>query len=240
MTTTTLSEVPSKPANKLLARLPSEEFQRLRHELETISIHPKRILLKPYEPSGTIYFLEGGICSLTQATADGQIAGIAVIGNEGLIGMTEFGGDAESGVTAVVEIADGDARAMDVRVFRREVERRGAFSDLVSRYARAFTASLMQSITCNALHSIERRCARCLLDIRDRVDRSELPVTHDMLADMLGVRRASITVAAGALQRAHLIDHSHKRIVIADPAGLEAMACECYAATKRHYHRLVD
>jgi CRP-like cAMP-binding protein len=237
--TAAVSEVSaSSSSNRLLARLPHDEYQRLRQDLEPITVHSKRILLKPQELSGAVYFLEGGVCSLTQATADGQVAGVGVVGNEGLIGMTEFGGDPESGVTAIVEIADGDALAMDVRAFRRELERRKNFSDLVHRYARAFTCALMQSITCNALHSIERRCARCLLDIRDRVGRSELPVTHDTLAEMLGVRRASITLAAGALQRAQLIDHSHKRIAITDSAGLEATSCECYAAVKRHYDRL--
>ncbi len=190
-------------------------------------------------PTQKIYFLGGGVCSITTVTADGQKAGVATVGNEGLIGMSAFGGDPESGETAVVEIAEGDAQVMDVKVFRREMERRAAFHDLIHRYAQAFAESLMQSVACNALHSVEKRCARCLLDFRDRVGRNEFPLTQDALAAMLGVRRASITLAAGALHRAGLIDRAHKNIVVRNPTGLEAAACECYAVVKGHFARLL-
>jgi CRP-like cAMP-binding protein len=186
-----------------------------------------------------IYFLGGGVCSLTQVTAEGHVAGVAVVGNEGLIGMSAFGGDPESGQTAVVVIGDGETQMLDVRAFRREMQRGMAFSDLIHRYAQAFIESLMQSVACNALHPVEKRCARCLLDIRDRVGSNAFPLTHDLLASMLGVRRASITLAAGALHRAGLIDHAHKNIAIIDPAGLEAAACECYAVVKGHFARLL-
>jgi CRP-like cAMP-binding protein len=167
------------------------------------------------------------------------MAGVATVGNEGLIGMSAFGGDPESGMSAVVEIADGDAQVMDVKTFRREMERRAALHDLVHRYGQAFVESLMQSVVCNALHPVEKRYARYLLDIRDRLGRSEFPLTQGALANILGVRRASVTVAAGALHRAGLIDHAHKRIVIRDPAGLETAACECYGIIKGHFARLL-
>ena len=153
--------------------------------------------------------------------------------------MTSFGGDPESGQTAVVEIADGGAQVMDAKAFQREMDRGTAFKDLIHRYAQAFAESLMQSVACNALHPIEKRCARCLLDIRDRVGRNEFPLTQDVLATMLGVRRASVTLAAGALVRVGLITHAHKSITICDPAGLEAAACECYALVKGHFARLL-
>jgi hypothetical protein len=101
------------------------------------------------------------------------MAGVAIIGNEGLVGMAAFGGDPESGQTAVVEIADHDAQVMDARVFQREVNRGAAFKDLIHRYGQAFVEGLMQSVACNALHPIEKRCARYLLDIQDRVGRSD-------------------------------------------------------------------
>ena len=153
--------------------------------------------------------------------------------------MRAFGGDPESGQTAVVEIADGGAQVMDEKAFQREMDRGAAFKGLIHRYAQAFVESLMQSVACNALHPIEKRCARCLLDIRDRVGGNEFPLTQDVLAAMLGVRRASVTLAAGALHRAGLIDHAHKSIIIRDPAGLEAAACECYARVKGHFARLL-
>jgi CRP-like cAMP-binding protein len=230
---------PARSPNKLLARLPPDEYRRLLPDLEAIRLRSKRVLLKPHMPVRKIYFLAGGVCSITQVMADGQMAGVALVGNEGLVGMAAFGGDPESGQTAVVEIADGDAQIMDANVFQREMERHTSFSNLVHRYAQALVESLMQSVACNALHPIEKRCARYLLDIRDRVGRNEFPLTQDVLATMLGVRRASVTLAVGALHRAGLIDHAHKHIVIRDVAGLESAACECYALVKWHFARLL-
>jgi CRP-like cAMP-binding protein len=230
----------AQPLNKFLARLPPPEYRRLLPSLERIHLRAKRVLLKPHLQIRKIYFLEGGVCSITQVTADGQVAGVALVGNEGLVGMAAFGGDPDSGQTAVVEIADGDAQVMDVAAFRREMEHEGVFRDLVHRYAQAFIEGLMQSVACNALHPVEKRCARCLLDIRDRVGRNEFPMTQDVLADMLGVRRASVTLAAGALHRAGLIDHAHKSIIIRDAAGLEKAACECYPIVKGHFARLLS
>lgn len=225
--------------NKLLARLPPDEYRRLLPDLDTIRIRSKRVLLKPHTSVRKLYFLAGGVCSITQVMADGQAAGVALVGNEGLVGMAAFGGDPESGQTAVVEIADGDAQVMDGKVFQREMARQTSFSDLVHRYAQAFVESLMQSVACNALHPIEKRCARYLLDIRDRVGRNEFPMTQDVLASMLGVRRASVTLAVATLHRAGLVDHAHKNIIIRDVAGLEHAACECYALIKGHFARLL-
>jgi CRP-like cAMP-binding protein len=229
----------SRSPNKLLARLPADDYRRLLPDLKTMTLHPGRVLVKPHTPAQKIYFLEGGVCSIVQVTADGQTAGVAMVGNEGCIGMTAFGGDPESGHTAVVEIADGDAQAVDAKAFQREMDRGTVFKDLIHRYAQAFVESLMQSVACNALHPIEKRCAKCLLDIRDRVGRDEFPLTQDVLATMLGVRRASVTLATLALHRAGIIDNVHKSIIIRDPAGLEATACECYALVRAHFARLL-
>jgi CRP-like cAMP-binding protein len=226
--------------NRLLARLPSDEYRRLLPDLEMVRIRSKRVLLKPQVPVRKVYFLAGGVCSITHVMADGQMAGVAIVGNEGLVGMAAFGGDPESGQAAVVEIAAGDAQAMGATVFRREMERQTHFSELVHRYAQAFVEGLMQSVACNALHSIEKRCARTLLEIRDRIGRDEFPMTQDVLAALLGVRRASVTLAAGALHRAGLVDHAHKNIIVLDVAGLEHTACECYTLIKGHFTRLLS
>ena len=228
----------SSSSNKLLARLPPDDYQRLLPNLETIHLRPKRVLLRAHVPVRKIYFLAGGVCSITQVTADGQMAGVAIVGNEGCIGMFGFG-DPESGQMAVLEIADGDAQALDAKVFHREVDRDRVFKDVIHRYAQAFVEGLMGSVACNALHPVEKRCARCLLEVRDRIGRNEIPLTQEVLATMLGVRRASVTLAAGALHRAKLIDHAHKSITIRDPAGLEAATCECYATIKGHFARLL-
>jgi CRP-like cAMP-binding protein len=229
----------SEVRNTLLARLPGDEFRSLLPSLEPIRLRQGQVLISPYAPTERIYFLGGGICSIGCVTADGRRVGVALVGHEGLVGMTGFGGDPESGMTAAIEIAGGESHVMDVKIFRRAMERRAGFKALIHRYAQAFAEDIMQSVVCNALHSVEQRYARCLLDIRDRTGRRDLPLTQETLADMLGVRRASITLAAGLLTRAGLIERAHKRIVVSDPAGLEAMACECYLLVKRHFARLV-
>jgi CRP-like cAMP-binding protein len=224
--------------NKLLAALPAGECQRLLLELETTSLRPQHVLLKPHVSSNKIYFPGGGVCSVTLGTADGQVAGVAVVGHDGVIGLNAFGGDPESGVTATV-IVDDQMQVMDRSVFVREIARRAAFADLIDRYTQAFSAYLMQSIVCNALHPVERRFARCLLDIRDRVGKNALPLTHAALASILGVRRATVTLCAGSLHRANIVEHSPKHFFIHDPARLENAACECYQTIKRHFARLL-
>jgi len=189
--------------------------------------------------SDKVYFLGGGVCSITLGTSDGQVAGVAMVGKEGVVGLKPFGGDPESGVAAAVEIADGQMQIMNRSVFRREMARRGIFADLIDRYTEAFVAHLMQSVVCNALHPVERRCARCLLEIRDRTGSNILPVTHAALAAMLGVRRATITLCAAGLHRANLVEHSHKHFLIHDPERLEDASCECYRTIKRHFTRLL-
>lgn len=161
------------------------------------------------------------------------------MGKEGFIGIGAlFEGDLENG-EALVEIADGDAQVMGVTVFRHEMERRGPLYELVCRYAHAFVASLAQSVACNALHPVEKRCAKWLLESHDRMGRDDFPLSQEVLANMLGVRRASVTLAAGTLHRMGLIDYSYKRIVIRNRIGLEAASCECYAAVKGYFARLL-
>jgi CRP-like cAMP-binding protein len=171
---------------------------------------------------------------------NGRTVEIATVGNEGFIGVNAlFGGDRALG-GVLVKVPDAAAQAMTVRAFQREMNRRGPFSKLMNHYAQGFVALLMQSVACNALHSVEERCARWLLTMRDRVGRNEFPLTQEFLAVMLGVRRPTVTLAIGALQRAGLINYGHKRMVILDRAGLEATCCECYAVIKKHFPRLLS
>lgn len=231
-----LSPLRTSP-NKLLASLPVADYRRLLSALNPVSLPFRHVLLRPDETLRTIYFPGGGACSITQIMRNGRIVEVATVGNEGFIGVNAlFGGDRWfAGV--VVKAADGAAQAMSVSAFQHEMNRRGPFSRLINRYAEAFVAFLMRSVACNALHSVDERCARWLLTTRDRVGRNEFAMTQDFLAAMLGVRRPTVTLAASALQRAGLIDYGHKRIVILDRPGLEAVSCECYAVLKRHRAR---
>lgn len=239
MSTPSHAPARTRPSNRLLAALPPDDYLRLAHDLELVVFPHEHVLVTPSLHSTRIYFPGGGVCALTQTTSDGQVAGIAVVGNEGVVGLAPFGGDPDSGITASVAIAEGPAHVMDIAAFNRERTRGGALADLIERYTIAFTASLMQSIACNALHPVEQRCARCLLEIRDRVGRDDLPVTHAALAAMLGVRRATVTLCAGAFDRAGLLEHGYKHIVVRDPRRLEEAACECYRTIRGHFGRLL-
>jgi CRP-like cAMP-binding protein len=235
---TLFRHVKERSPNKLLARLPADEYRHLLPHLETVALCAKRVLLRPNVPVPKVYFPGGGVCSLTTVTTEGDMAGVALVGNEGLVGLGAVGSDVEGAGMAIVEIADGDAQAMDVRIFRRAMEQTPAFKDLIHRYAQAFLETLMQSVACNALHSVERRCARCLLDLRARTGGHEIPVTQAVLATMLGVRRESIALAISSLHRAGLVETRHKRIGILDPAGLERASCECHTIVRRQFARL--
>jgi CRP-like cAMP-binding protein len=201
--------------------------------LDKVSIRSGDTLLTPDAPCTHVYFLEDGVCSISTVTQDGQAAGVAMIGTEGMIGLSAFGEAPESNQRAILALADGTAQFMDVNAYLEEYRRGTQFCDVISRYELAFTKSLMQSVACNALHSVEQRYARCVLEIRDRLRRDELPVTHDMIAGVLGVRRPSITVAANRLHRGGLIDIGRKLLVVRNAAALRAAACECYGSIKQ-------
>jgi CRP-like cAMP-binding protein len=238
MTTTITDRGRPTSRNELLARLPTEDYRRLVRFLDVVPMSTHQILQKAHEPVERIYFPSGGVCSITKVMTDGQMAGTSAVGKEGFIGIGAlFEGELENG-EATVEIADGDIHVMGVPVFRHEIERRGPFYDVVCRYANAFVAGLTQSVACNALHPVEKRCARLLLESHDRMERDDFPLSQEALAKMLGVRRASVTLAAGSLHRARLIDYEYTHIVIRNRAGLEAVSCECYAAVKEYFASL--
>lgn len=186
--------------NSLLASLPPADYRRLLSVLQPKFLPFRHVLLKPGETVQTVYFPGEGVCSITQVMRNGRTVEVATVGNEGFIGINAvFGSDRMLGA-ALVKIPDGAAHAMSIGAFQREMKRQGAFSQVINRYAQGFVASLMQSVACNALHSVEERCARWLLTMRDRIGRNDFPLTQEFLAVMLGVRRPSVTLAVGALQ----------------------------------------
>ena len=228
-----------KPHNKLLARLPAEDYKRLAPSLEAVRLLSKSVLQGPQVPLQRVYFPGGGVCSIACMMADGETVDVAAIGNDGFIGVTAFFKGKVEFHEAVVRVPN-NAVAMPVTAFWREMERGGAFADAMTRYAQAFVATLIQSAACNALHPIEQRCARWLLDIHDRVGRSEFSLTQELLATMLGVRRASVTICAGALHHGGIIDYGRNRMIIRDRARLETTSCECYAAAKRYFAAILQ
>jgi CRP-like cAMP-binding protein len=232
--------LPIPSANKLLSALPPVDWQRIAPYLTTVPAPFQHVFHKQDGPIEDVYFPSSGAWSLTKTMEDGATAEVATIGNEGMLGAAVFFGDRQAHTQCIVQIAgDVDAVKMPVAAFLAEMELRGAFYNRVIRYYQAHSIQIQQTTACNALHPAEQRCCRWLLMSRDRVGRDELKLTHEFMAIMLGVRRPTVTIIAGTLEKAGLISGHRGTINIIDRAGLEAASCECYATVKAHFARLL-
>jgi CRP-like cAMP-binding protein len=225
--------------NSLLASLPPEDLQRVSSDLTWRPIRVRQTLHKHGDPLAEIYFPGRSVCSITHAMEDGGMVEVATVGREGLIGVGAALGNSVAAGDAFVQIAGEPAAVMGIDAFRREMERRGAFYDVVTRYSQAFVSLLMQTVACNGLHSAEERCCRWLLMTHDRIGQDQFPLTHEFLAMMLGVRRPTVTLVMAELGRAGIITHVRGHVRIADRQGLEAASCECYRNVRAVFDRLL-
>jgi CRP-like cAMP-binding protein len=224
--------------NYLLARLPDDEVRRLRPQLRPVPMAGGHVFQRQGDALEHVYFPEGGVTSLTGVMEDGRVVELATVGLEGLVGLSAAFGHAMAMTDAAVQVPDGVAHAMPIGVFRDEMERRAAFWRVINRYSQTFFSVLLQSIACNSLHSVEERCCRWLLAAHDRLGETGFPITQEFLAVVLGVRRPTVTVVAGTLQRRGLIECARRRITILDRAGLEGASCECYRFIRTQFSRL--
>ena len=221
---------PAEVQNLLLAALPRVDRDRLVPTLEIVSLKLKDLLHKPGEPIQYLYFPGGGFCSMVTVLEDGGMVEVATVGREGMLGATAvLDGNSPTAASMVQGETDVCYR-MTVNAFRREMDRRGAFYELLSRYTQALVGFIMQSTACNAVHSVEQRLARWLLMAQDRMGTEEFPLTQEFVAMMLGATRPTVTVVAGTLQRAGLITYHRGRVAILDREKLESASCECYRA----------
>jgi CRP-like cAMP-binding protein len=225
--------------NKLLATLPAQDYQRLQANLILTPLNMRQVLHKEGQPIRDVYFPSGGACSLTKTMQDGQTAEVATIGDEGVIGAGVFFGDDLSASDTFVQVAGCSAYKISTGHFMAEMERREALYNRVTRYMQALLTQVMQTTVCNGLHSAEQRCCRWLLMTCDRVGTTELKLTHEFLAIMLGVRRPTVTLIIQSLHAAGLIDPTRGSINIVNLAGLQAASCECYQSVKANFHRLL-
>jgi len=222
---------PPPLANRLLAALPPDVYQRIAPSLDVVPLKLKDILHKPGEPIQHVYFPVTGFCSILTVLEDGSMVEIATVGNEGMVGTSVvLDGTPPSSASMVQGESEACYRMTSV-LFKRELDRRGAFYELLARYTQAQMGFVMQSTACNAVHSVEQRLARWLLSAHDRMGTTEFPLTQEFVAMMLGATRPTVTVVAGALQRAGLINYHRGRVKILDRKKLEAASCECYATT---------
>lgn len=228
-----------EPRNRLLELLPNGERTRLRSSMDRIPIEPHDVIFRPGEPIRNVYFPLRGVVSLMTPLEDGSAVETATVGNEGMVGIHAFLGGGVIGNAQAIGQVPGETLRMNVDHFRAEVEGAGKLEQVLFAYAQALFAQISQGVACNGVHSIQERCARWLLESHDRAGSDQFLLTQEFLADMLAVRRASVTVAARTLQTAGLIGYERGRITVTDRRGLEEAACECYGVIKEEYRRLV-
>src|SRR6188474_1142506 len=225
--------------NHLLAALSAEDFQRVKSQIKLVPLTLGEVLYESGSRQRAVYFPTNSIVSLLYMLADGASAEIAVVGNEGIIGVSLFMGGESTPSRAVVQSA-GHAYQLPGKVLKDEFNRGGAMQHLLLRYTQALLTQMAQTAVCNRHHSLDQQLCRWLLLSLDRLPSNELTMTQELIANMLGVRREGVTEAAGNLQAAGLIQYSRGKIIVLDRPKLETRVCECYAVVKRETDRLLS
>ena len=224
--------------NRLLAALPDEEWGRWQSHLELVNMPLGKVLYESGGKQGHVYFPTTAIVSLLYVMENGASAEIAVVGHDGVVGVSLFMGGESTTSRAVVQSA-GHGYRLKSALMLQEFNRGGPVLHLLLRYTQALITQMAQTAVCNRHHSLDQQLCRWLLLSLDRLHSTELVMTQELIANMLGVRREGVTEAAGNLQRDGLISYRRGRIAVLDRAGLEQRTCECYAVVKREYERLL-
>jgi CRP-like cAMP-binding protein len=228
-----------RPKNRLLTSLSDEDFHYLRPHLQTVPVRAKQVFHKAGERLRHVYFLNGGVCSLTTVLSNGATVEAATIGDFGFVGIEALlSDDAISLSEAIMQVPDTDAERLTVEAFRRALAERPALRTLLGRYLQVIIGQMMQTMACNVHHGVQKRCVRWLLMAHDRMHRKDFILSHEFLAEMLGASRSTVSEVAGKLQAAGLIRYSHGRVTVVDRKGLEAASCECYATIHAFFDRL--
>ena len=224
--------------NRLLAALPDAEWSRWKPLLEPVDLPLGKVIYESGSLLTHVYFPTTSIISLLYVMADGASAEIAVVGNEGIVGIALFMGGGSTPSRALVRSA-GRGFRLRADVMLEEFNRTGAVSHLLLRYTHALITQMAQTAVCNRHHSLDQQLCRWLLLSLDRIHTEELVMTQELIANMLGVRREGVTEAAGELQRAGLIKYRRGHITVIDRARLEQRTCECYNVVKSEYDRML-
>lgn len=233
----TTSHTPKE--NHLLSALPPNDFERVAPHLELVPMPLGQVLYESGGKLGHVYFPTTSIVSLLYVMEDGSSAEIAVVGYEGILGISLFMGGETTPSRAVVQSA-GYGYRLSAQMLKQEFSRGGATMHLLLRYTQALITQMAQTAVCNRHHSVEQQLCRWLLLSLDRLPSNELTMTQELIANMLGVRREGVTEAAGNLQRAGLIRYARGHIVVLDRPRLERSVCECYSVVKKEFDRLLS
>jgi CRP-like cAMP-binding protein len=230
--------LPSPHQNHLLDALPASDYARVASHLELIPMKLGDVLYESGAKLRYVYFPTTSIISLLYVLEDGASAEIAIVGNEGLLGISLFMGGDTTPSRAVVQSA-GFAFRLRAQLLKDEFARFGPTMHLLLRYTQALITQMSQTAVCNRHHSVDQQLCRWLLLSLDRLASNELSMTQELIANMLGVRREGVTDAAGKLQKAGLIRYQRGRITVVDRPGVEARSCECYQVVKAEFDRLL-
>ncbi len=232
-----VSDSPVK--NKLLAALPSAEYEKLLPHLEQVHLPLHQVLFEPNQPLQYAYFpLSGAIC-LFNVMEGGQRIRAATIGNEGMVGVSLILGTGQTPIQAITQIS-GDALRIQASVFKAEVYWGRPLYTLLLRYTQTLMSQISQMVACNQLHSPEERFCYLLAMIQDRIGLEELPLTQEALSLLVGAPKSTIKAIAATLERAGLIHYQRGKVTIVDRSGLEAAACDCYRIVKAEFDRLFN
>jgi CRP-like cAMP-binding protein len=224
--------------NHLLGALPEDEFERLVLDLEPVSLPLGKVIYESGEQLEYIYFPTTAIISLLYIMENGSTAEIGMAGNDGLVGIALFMGGSTTPNRAVVQSA-GNALRLRSKALKFEFGLGGTFQNILLRYTQYLMTQISQTAVCNRLHSVEQQLCRWLLINHDLLQTNKLIMTHDLIANMLGVRREGVSIAAGNLQKKGLIKYVRGTITMLDRKSLETVVCECYAVVKEEYDRLL-
>lgn len=227
----------SAPENLILAALPSKEYQRLAPHLEPVTMESGKMLYQVNKRIDYVYFPTLSMTSVVATTSDGGSVEIGVIGREGMTGISVVLGVDISAADVMVQLPDGGVR-LDAAILRKEFQRAGGLQKVLLRYTHALLKLAGQTAACNRLHHAPERLARWLLMCRDRTQSDELPLTHEFLSMMLGMRRAGVSEIALTLQGKGLIRYKRGHITITDNKGLEKFVCECYGIVKAEFDQM--
>jgi CRP-like cAMP-binding protein len=224
--------------NRLLDALPAADYDRIAPHLELVPLKLGEVLYEPGTRMRYVYFPTTSIVSLLYVMEDGASAEIAIVGNDGILGVSLFMGGESTPSRAVVQSA-GHGFRLRAALLKTEFGRFGPTMHLLLRYTQALITQMSQTAVCNRHHSVDQQLCRWLLLSLDRLSSNELSMTQELIANMLGVRREGVTEAAGKLQRSGLIDYRRGRITVLDRAGLEQRSCECYDVVRKEFVRLL-
>ncbi len=224
--------------NHLLAALPAVEFDRITTHLEPVSLKLGKVMHESGDKMEYVYFPTTAIMSLLYVMENGATAEIGIVGNDGILGVELFMGGETTTNRAIIQSA-GDAFKMDTKSMKAEFTLGGVFQKMLLRYTQALMAQISQTAVCNRLHSVDQQLCRWLLLSHDRLDSDKLVMTHDLISNMLGVRREGVTYAAQKLAKRDLIKNVRGSITVLNRMGLEDTVCECYRVVNTEYNRLL-